>query len=95
MKIPGAFFFIPGSVFFSDAGTCITKPGHGVPNAPCVFPWKYEDDKTEYEGCANPSNSAVGLWCPTELDEEGKYVSGKWGVCADSCPGKADQLFRS
>ena len=74
------------------AGTCITKPGHGVPNAPCVFPWKYEDDQTVYEGCANPSNSAVGLWCPTELDDEGKYVSGKWGVCVDSCPGKVDTV---
>ena len=45
-----------------------------------------------YYGCANPSNAKLVLngnweypyqWCPTELDNEGKYVSGKWGYCMD------------
>ena len=65
----------------------MTKSG-AVPNAPCIFPWKYGDDDTEYDGCANPSLSSVGDWCPTELDNEGKYISGsgKWGACAESCP---------
>ena len=65
----------------------MTKSGK-VPNAPCIFPWKYGDDDIEYDGCANPSLSSVGDWCPTELDNEGKYISGsaKWGACAESCP---------
>ena len=65
---------------------CQTKPGKGVGVAKCVFPWKYGSDPTEYNGCANPSKSSVGLWCPTELDDEGKYIRGKWGVCKESCP---------
>ena len=62
----------------------MTKSG-AVTNAPCKFPWKYEDDTQIYYGCANPSWSRVGDWCPTELDDDDKYVSGKWGVCPESC----------
>ena len=64
--------------------TCLTKPGKGVGKTPCVFPWKYEDGPTLYNGCADPDKSGY-LWCPTELDEEGKYISGKWGVCEYAC----------
>ena len=74
-----------------------------VGKTPCVFPWKFEDGPTEYNGCADPNNSGY-LWCPTELDDDGKYFSGKWGVCEASCPnntaalstpeGNASQLLR-
>ena len=63
------------------AGRCITEGGQ-----PCVFPWKYHDDPTEYKGCANP-DGGTGPWCATELTD-GKYISdsGKWGYCnLDSC----------
>ena len=38
-------------------------------------------------------------WCPTELDNEGKYVSGKWGYCmdydADWLPDACDPVVQS
>ena len=76
---------VSGKCVFPWKYQCHTKPGKGVGVAKCVFPWKYGNDETEYTGCANPSKSSVGLWCPTELDDEGKYISGKWGVCEDAC----------
>ena len=32
--------------------------------------------------------SDLGDWCPTELNEDGKFEpkSGKWGYCNDNCP---------
>ena len=76
------------SHFFCPA-KCITTWDGGQntqteKNTPCVEgPWKYGDDDTEYEGCANPDKSDQynkGFWCPTELDDDGRY-NGKWGFC--------------
>ena len=53
---------------------------------PCVLPWKYHNEPTEYHGCINP-DGGTGPWCATELTD-GKYVenSGKWEYCnMDTC----------
>ena len=74
------FVLTPSSVLLSltahQSNQCQTKLGKGIGGALCVFPWKYGDDETEYKGCADPSNAGY-LWCPTELDDKGKYISGK------------------
>ena len=50
----------------------------------CLLPWKYSVTPEEtYNGCANPLNSIGGLWCPTETNSDGVYISGSgtWGFC--------------
>ena len=63
--------------------------GHNGPSAesgePCIFPWSYSadpDPKPLYTGCASPTAEG-GPWCPTEVDNDGVYISGsgKWGRC--------------
>jgi len=58
--------------------------GGGSLNIPCVSePWRFEDEPTVYNGCANPEGTSGGAWCPTELTN-GKFIpdaSGKWGFC--------------
>ena len=73
--------------FSYNPGKCYTNGGK-VPNAPCVEgPWKYEGVK--YEGCANPNyDKESGMWCPTEVTEDGDFIAGKWGACnmgLDAC----------
>ena len=54
---------------------------------PCVFPWIDDRDKKKNEGCANPDGDNGGFWCPTEVNDDMKYVGGKgnWGYCNDIC----------
>jgi len=65
---------------------CVTNYDGASKNEACVEgPWKYESEDTEYEGCANPSNTANGYWCPTKLDSDGRWFKSKnpkdWGYC--------------
>ena len=73
--------------FLSDSG-CLTSD-----NKHCIFPWTYSVDGSNHQGCANPDNHPGGLWCPTEVADNGTYISGSgnWGYCSDNCynePGK-------
>ena len=65
--------------------TASSSYGHdsAQPNTACIFPWKYNDEARVYKGCANPDEDGGGDWCPTELNDDGEYVSksGKWGYC--------------
>ena len=38
-------------------------------------------------GCANPDKDKNGLWCPTQVDDEGYFVknSKHYGFCNDYC----------
>ena len=60
----------------TTSGQCLTQNG-----TLCVFPWKYHDEPTEYNGCINP-DGGTGPWCAFRLTD-GKYVkdSGTWGYC--------------
>ena len=63
-----------------------TKHGSGDPNAPCIFPFKF-NGKT-YNSCTLDNYKENRAWCSTMVDETGKHVSGrkKWGVCGPDCP---------
>ena len=37
-----------------------------------------------YEQCTSVGNNGTD-WCSTEIDENGEYVSGKWGNCGSGC----------
>ena len=65
-----------------DTVTCVTRQG-----IPCLFPWTFDDKPTVYDGCAEPDEGSLDLWCPTGLID-GNYIrgSGTWGFCdKDSC----------
>ena len=39
-----------------------------------------------HQGCANPDQDEGGLWCPTQLDEDGYFVTNNhWGYCDENC----------
>ena len=53
-----------------------------------MFPFRY--DGVDYNECtsvdaANPGN----VWCATEVAREfnNTVIDGRWGDCAESCPG--------
>jgi len=55
---------------------------------PCVFPVKY-DGKT-YDKCTAVDLSSEDIaqgktWCATQLDNDGQYMSGRWGYCSEGC----------
>ena len=57
---------------------------------PCIFPWKDRYTNLTHQGCANPDQDEVGLWCPTQLDEDGYYPlyngpGSFWGYCDENC----------
>ena len=57
---------------------------------PCIFPWKDRYTNLTHQGCANPDQDEVGLWCPTQLDEDGYYPlyngpGSYWGYCDENC----------
>ena len=69
---------------FTDS--CITHSG-GDSGKPCIFPWKDTWTHATNLGCATPDGDSGGVWCPTQLNEDGYYVrnSGKWGYCNEYC----------
>ena len=52
-------------------------------NASCVFPFTVQG--TTYYACTYDFNFITGHkpWCSTKTDENGKHISGNWGVCDD------------
>ena len=60
---------------------CETNGGDDA-NQQCVFPFSYEG--VTYEHCTSVGNNGT-QWCSTEVDENGEYVSGKWGSCGSRC----------
>ena len=66
-------------VSLADDG-CMTKN-----NKKSKFPWRYGDNPTFFNGCANPSGSDGGMWCPTAVNPKTLKYEGKWGYCADDC----------
>ena len=54
---------------------------------PCVEgPWKYEAGGEEFVGCANPEGGKWGLWCATEVDDNGVYTKYYWcNMEIDAC----------
>ena len=72
-------------------GQCITvencQCGNCECGKPCLFPWRFNNNPTVYDGCADPDGSGYP-WCATGLTSDGKYInrSGKWGICdMDKC----------
>ena len=59
------------------------------PNKPCVFPFIYKD--ISYSQCTTKDHNV--LWCPTEVDAYGKYISGKYGECNSNC-GTGTLMYR-
>ena len=51
---------------------------------PCIFPWIDHYTNLTHPGCANPDQDEGGLWCPTEVDENGYFWRG-WGYCDENC----------
>ena len=60
---------------------CVTKGGPD-PNKPCVFP--FNDRGISYNKCTS-GTSGGKPWCPTEVDKNGYYLTGKWGECGSNC----------
>ena len=54
---------------------------------PCVFPWIDPWTKKKNEGCAAPDGDEYGVWCPTKVNDDMKYVDGEgnWGYCNEKC----------
>ena len=59
---------------------CVTKDGPD-PKKPCVFP--FNDRGLSYTTCTQGASGSKP-WCPTEVDERGYYLDGKWGNCPSS-----------
>ena len=57
-------------------------------DTPCILPWIDPINELEHTGCSKSDNDTLGDWCPTEVNEHGKFEpkSGKWGYCNESCP---------
>ena len=53
------------------------------PGKKCTFPFTYLG--TKYHACTMLDGDGVRSWCSTEVDAEGKYISGKWGFCEPDC----------
>ena len=68
---------------------CETNGGDDA-NQQCVFPFSYEG--VTYEHCTSVGNNGT-QWCSTEVDENGEYVSGKWGNCGSGCFEDNDALL--
>ena len=64
-----------------DEQVCKTTSGS---NEECKFPFTFREKK--YDACITGSKRQQP-WCPTELDNSGAYITGKWGYCDTSkCP---------
>ena len=64
---------------------CRTKVGKDEgpdQNKPCTFP--FNDRGISHSKCTK-GVSGGQLWCPTEVDEKGYYIDGKWGNCGKNC----------
>ena len=60
---------------------CGTKGGPDA-NKPCVFP--FQDREKIHSKCTSGTTDRQP-WCPTEVDQNGYYIDGKWGYCDSNC----------
>ena len=74
---------------------CGTKDGpesdaNPDPYKACVFPFQYSG--TSYQKCTTKYTKYTQPWCATEVDANGGYIEGKWGICDECCsPGAVDE----
>ena len=56
------------------------------PSMPCVFPFQFKG--IDHNQCIWDGDSENGPWCSTNVDDDGKHISGEgnWGNCASECP---------
>merc|ERR1712243_546738 len=73
-------FLVPLSCLFALASSACTTTGGPASGSACVFPFKYAD-QTFYT-CTNSGGFAP--WCYTQVDSQGKGVSGRYGDCGTS-----------
>ena len=60
--------------------SCRTIDGPGA-GKPCVFPWTFMGNV--YNTCILGKK----YWCATAVDENGRYVWGRYAYCSLGCPG--------
>ena len=78
-------------LFFILVCSTLEKGSHKknlVFGEPCIFPWKELYTNLTHQGCANPDQDEGGLWCPTQLDEDGYFATNnqyQWGYCDENC----------
>ena len=68
---------------------CLTTNENRSPSKgkPCIYEWYDPWTNRKHMGCANPDKDKNGLWCPTQVDDEGYFVknSKHYGFCNDYC----------
>ena len=65
---------------------CMTIPGGRMSHTPCMFPFNF-GGVNSILSCIITSNEEEP-WCPTRTDINGDMVTGHWGNCKKTCPGK-------
>jgi hypothetical protein len=60
--------------------------GGPKPNAPCVFPFKFQGEV--YNGCPVDLEDPSKRWCSTRVDANGEHITGagEFGHCGPDCP---------
>jgi len=71
---------IPGSPTASVSGGCTTIGGD-----PCKFPFTYKG--VRYETCTTDHSENGAPWCAVQVNRLGRVIQGRWGDCAENCPG--------
>ena len=63
-----------------------TNKDSPTPNAPCVFPFKF-DNKLR-DGCITDKDPDGKYWCSTKVNDDFEHIGGggNWGFCGGSCP---------
>ena len=73
----------------NDIQKCLTtnEERSSAKGKPCIYEWIDPWTNTKHEGCANPDNDRGGLWCPTAVDVDGKFVKNTkdYGFCNEYC----------
>ena len=80
--------FFLGTTTASTSNQCLTTNDSPTPNAPCVFPWRFQDDRLR-QGCINDTDPDGKYWCSTKTDPQSlEHIGGEgnWGFCTNSCP---------
>ena len=71
---------------------CKTTGGPAGVGVPCKIPfiWRQNPDfpYQKYWGCVDDIENPGKTWCSTEVDTDGRHVTGKgaYGFCSNSCP---------
>merc|ERR1712110_1221620 len=76
-----------------DTCSCEKQPCATKSNKLCVFPFYYDGDK--YNSCTTKGDSWGRLWCATETDSKGNFISGKWDMCDEEKCDKATYEYHA